>query len=414
MRLMESDSLFTQANKVIPGGVNSPVRAFKGLGIDPIFIDRGQGSRIVDTQGQSYLDFCLSWGALITGHAHPEIINAVSAALLKGTSFGAPTILETQMATLVCDLVPSIEKVRFVSSGTEAVMTALRLARGFTRRQKIIKFDGCYHGHSDAMLAEAGSGVADLPLSSSQGVSECVTADTLSLPYNDIGAFESLIAQSADQVAAVIMEPVPANMGLVVPHEGYLARIRELTQYYGIILIFDEVITGFRLGLGGAQEYFGVYPDLTCLGKIIGGGFPVGAVGGRSDIMCQLAPLGPVYQAGTLSGNPIAMTAGLSTLRYLATHSHIYKDLESRVTQFADAWRKSSPLTITSLGSMFTIFNTSQAVNNFSDAKKQDFALFKKRFLEYVNKGMYTPPSMFETSFISTEHTYEDLRQLLG
>jgi glutamate-1-semialdehyde 2,1-aminomutase len=404
---------FVLAQKYLAGGVNSPVRAFKGLAIDPVFIERGEGKYLFDINGKRYLDFCLSWGALMLGHAHPAVTEAVCAVVKKGTSFGAPTKQETKLAQLLCECVPSVERVRCVSSGTEAVMTAIRLARAFTGRNKILKFDGCYHGHSDCLLVSAGSGVAGLSQASSAGIPDGVFAQTLSIPFNDLPHLEKTLHEHGNDLAAVIIEPVPANMGLVLPHGGYLKAVRDLTTRRNILLVFDEVITGFRLGLGGAQERFGVTPDLTCLGKIIGGGFPVGAVGGRQDIMKLLAPEGPVYQAGTLSGNPVAMTAGITTVEWLRNNQKCYSDMELIVSDFAARWRGSSRFSIAHIGSMFTIFTCNHQVCNFKDAQDQSSSEFTTAFKRWLDNGIYLPPSRFETAFVSPFHTKEDMDSLL-
>ena len=404
---------FQEAQRFIAGGVNSPVRAFQGIGVDPLFIERGDGKYLYDVDGNKYVDFCLSWGALILGHGHPAVMEAVSAAVQRGTSFGTVTRLETALARRICGCMPSIERLRFVNSGTEAVMTAVRLARVFTGRNTLLKFDGCYHGHSDGMLVSAGSGVAGLPAASSAGVPADIIRHTISIPFNDPAAAEKTIEENRAGLAAVIIEPVAANMGLVLPADGYLEALRALTRRYGIVLIFDEVITGFRLGAGGAQERFGVYPDLTTLGKIIGGGFPVGAVGGRRDIMKLLAPNGPVYQAGTLSGNPVAMNAGIATLDYLVAHRELYDRLENMVRAFAEEWRRTSPLTINAIGSMFTIFQTSRPVRSFADAQSQDESAFAAWYRAKLAQGIYLPPSRFETAFVSACHDAGDLHSLL-
>lgn len=411
---MTQSSNFLEACKYIVGGVNSPVRSFKGLDLNPIFIDYGHGPYLFSTDCKQYLDFCLSWGSLILGHTHPVVIDAVKKVLLKGTSFGMPTVLETQMAKTICTIMPSIELIRFVNSGTEAVMTAIKLARAFTKREKILKFDGCYHGHYDPMLVSAGSGVSELPKANSSGIDIATISKTLSIPFNDIEALEKVIFENKSSLAALIIEPVPANMGVIIPKNGYLKAIRELTEKYKIVLIFDEVITGFRLGLNGAQGMFNIKPDLTCLGKIIGGGFPVGAVGGRKDIMLQLAPVGTVYQAGTLSGNPVAMAAGLATINYLKDNPDIYSRLEKIVKNFADEWKLKFDLTINAIGSMFTIFYTQKPVENFFHSQTQDFDLFKNIFIKLIEKGIFLPPSMYETAFISTEHTKNDLDKLIS
>lgn len=381
-----SQRLFLQAQEVLAGGVNSPVRAFKSVGGTPLFIQSAKGAAIRDADGSRYIDFVGSWGPMILGHSHSKVVAAIKAQAAKGTSFGAPTELETEMAELVCSAFPSIEKVRFVSSGTEAAMTALRLARARTGRDKIVKFSGCYHGHSDALLVKAGSGAATLGIPDSAGVTHGVSADTLALPYNDIAAAENLFEDMGDSIAAVIVEPVAANMGLVPPKPGFLKGLKNLTSRYGAVLIFDEVITGFRLEFGGAQTVFGITPDLTCLGKIIGGGLPVGAVGGRRDIMDLLAPLGPVYQAGTLSGNPLAMAAGLATLKELK-RTRPYSILKRRTEKLVAGL----PARVSQMGSLFTIF--------FDDERK-----YPKFFHALLEEGVYFPPSQFEVCFVSAAH----------
>ncbi|OHB69228.1 MAG: glutamate-1-semialdehyde-2,1-aminomutase [Planctomycetes bacterium RBG_16_43_13] len=407
------NNLFLEAKKYLAGGVNSPVRAFKGIGRHPIFVKKAKGKYLFGEDGKKYLDFCLSWGPLILGHAHPAVAEAVKRAVDKGTSFGAPTSIETEFARLICKTVPSIERIRFVNSGTEAVMSAIRLARGFTGKKKILKFDGCYHGHLDCLLAKAGSGVSSLPDSSSLGVSTDTIRHTISVPFNDMDILEKNIKRCRNDLAAVIVEPVAGNMGVVLPQKAYLKSLREITKQYKILLIFDEVITGFRVSLGGAQEYYKVIPDLTILGKIIGGGFPVGAFGGKKEIMDILAPDGGVYQAGTLSGNPIALTAGLTTVRYLIEHKNIYQQMDNIVSQFAHAWKIKSNLALNHIGSMFTIFYTKSPVANYSDALIQDSDLFKKQYKRYLDAGIYLPPSMFETAFISIRHTINDMERLL-
>ncbi|MBD3422596.1 MAG: glutamate-1-semialdehyde 2,1-aminomutase [Chitinivibrionales bacterium] len=411
---MTNSSLFQDALQVIPGGVDSPVRAFGALGTDPIFIARGSGKHIWSEDDRMYVDFCMSWGALLLGHGFPATIRAVEQALRRGTSFGAPTKLETELAAIIRRNVPSIEKVRFVNSGTEATMTAVRLARGYTNRPKIIKFDGCYHGHSDCLLTKAGSGAANLAEASSAGVPAEIVAHTISLPFNNLELVEQAFAKNAGRIAGVIVEPVPANMGVIVPRQEYLTALRKLTQKEGALLIFDEVITGFRVGLGGAQERFDIAPDLTTLGKVIGGGFPVGALGGRADIMDTLAPTGPVYQAGTLSGNPIAMTAGIASLSHAEQNPQIYSDMEAKISVFAERWRAHSNLSIAHIGSMFTIFCTENNVRHFEDAATQDGQTFKKLHTAWQEQGVYMPPSMFETAFISPLHTDEDLDLLIA
>jgi len=406
------NNLFNEAKKYIAGGVNSPVRAFKSIGIDPVFIQSAIGKYLKTTDGRDLLDFCLSWGPMILGHANPDVIKAVSEALEKGTSFGAPTKAETQLAKIICEAFDTIDKIRFVSSGTEAVMSAIRLARGFTGKDKILKFDGCYHGHSDSLLVAAGSGVAGIAQSTSLGVPEDIIKNTISIPFNDKQTFCETIEKNGKDIAAVIVEPVPGNMGVVLPKPGFLEVLRKVTAENEIILIFDEVITGFRLAFGGAQHVFSVQPDMTILGKIIGGGFPVGAFGGKKEIMNRLAPDGNVYQAGTLSGNPVAMAAGTATLQHLSANRQIYSKMDEILTNFAEKWQKSSKKTINHIGSMFTIFHTDNPVTNFTEAQNQISDDFRKFFIEKLDNGVYLPPSMFETAFISTEHTIENMDQL--
>ncbi len=406
-------NLFEEAKKYIAGGVNSPVRAFKSIGIDPVFIQSAKGKYLKTADGRQLLDFCLSWGPMILGHAPPVVVKAVTEALEKGTSFGTPTEAETQLAKIICGAFDSIDKVRLVSSGTEAVMSAIRLARGFTGKDIILKFDGCYHGHSDSLLVAAGSGVAGIAKSTSSGVPDDIIRNTISIPFNDEKTFQETVEKNAQKIAAVIVEPVPGNMGVVLPNPGFLQMLRKVTSENGIVLIFDEVITGFRLTFGGAQHVFDVQPDMTILGKIIGGGFPVGAFGGKKEIMDCLAPDGNVYQAGTLSGNPVAMAAGKATLQFLSKNRQIYTKTEEIVNNFAKNWKKTSKNTINFKSSMFTIFHTESPVTNFEEAQNQDLNSFRKFFLEKLEKGIYLPPSMFETAFISSEHTIEDLNLLL-
>ena len=406
-------NLFNEAKKYIAGGVNSPVRAFKSIGIDPVFIQSAKGKYLKTADGRQLLDFCLSWGPMILGHANPIVLKAVSKSLEKGTSFGAPTEAETKLAKIICDAFESIDKVRFVSSGTEAVMSAIRLARGFSNKDKILKFDGCYHGHSDSLLVAAGSGVAGISKSTSSGVPNDFLKNTISIPFNDEKIFCETIEKNAKNIAAVIVEPVPGNMGVVLPKPGFLEIVRKVTAEKEIVLIFDEVITGFRLTFGGAQHLFDVQPDMTILGKIIGGGFPVGAFGGKKDIMKCLAPDGDVYQAGTLSGNPVAMAAGISTLQFLSKNRQKYVEMNEIVSKFAKNWQKTSKNTINFKNSMFTIFHTEKPVTNFIEAQNQSSEDFRKFYIENLEKGIYLPPSMFETAFISTEHTIEDLNLLL-
>ena len=408
------NNLFSEAKKYIAGGVNSPVRAFKSIGIDPVFIQSAKGKYLKTADGRQLLDFCLSWGPMILGHANPIVLKAVSEALEKGTSFGAPTEAETELAKIICDAFDSIDKLRFVSSGTEAVMSAIRLARGFSKKDKILKFDGCYHGHSDSLLVAAGSGVAGISQSTSSGVPNDIIKNTISIPYNDAKIFCETIEKNAKNIAAVIIEPVPGNMGVVLPKPGFLEIVRKVTDENKIVLIFDEVITGFRLTFGGAQHVFDVQPDLTILGKIIGGGFPVGAFGGKNEIMECLAPEGDVYQAGTLSGNPVAMAAGTATLQFLSKNLQKYVEMNEIVSKFAKNWQKTSKKTINFKNSMFTIFHTESPVTNFVEAQNQNPEDFRKFYLDKLEKGIYLPPSMFETAFVSTEHTIEDLNLLTG
>jgi glutamate-1-semialdehyde 2,1-aminomutase len=389
----------------MPGGVNSPVRAFGGVGGDPIFIERASGPYLFDVDGNRYLDYVQSWGPMILGHACSEVRQAVSEAAVHGFSFGAPTAAESELARLVIASVPSIEMVRFVNSGTEATMSALRLARAYTGRNKIIKFSGCYHGHADQLLVQAGSGVATMGLPDSPGVPAATTGHTLTAPYNDAGAVEELLRASPDDIAAVIVEPVAANMGVVLPHPGFLEELRRLTREYGALLIFDEVITGFRLALGGMQERTGVLPDLTCLGKIIGGGMPVGAYGGRRAIMELVAPAGPMYQAGTLSGNPLAMAAGLATLTRLRQPGQ-YAELERKAALLGDGLadvlqQAQVPAQLVRIGSLFTLFFTTRPVANYADAKTSDTRRFASFFWQMLHRGIYLPPSQFEACFVS-------------
>ena len=409
-----SSRYFEEAKKVIPGGVNSPVRACQSVGCDPIFVEQGSGCYIEDADGNSYVDYVCSWGPMITGHCHPEINAAVASALESGTSFGIPTWREVELARRICEYVPSVEMVRLVNSGTEATMSAIRLARGYTGRKKIVKFDGCYHGHADSFLVKAGSGVATLGIPGSPGIPEEIVANTVSIPFNDIDALASLVKADADNIAAVIMEPVPANMGVILPVEGYLEGVRELTAKHGIVLIFDEVITGFRLGLGGAQEYFGITPDLTTMGKIIGGGLPVGAYGGKKEIMEQIAPAGPVYQAGTLSGNPLATAAGLAALDILSRPG-TYETLEQKGEAMAQGYRRAAAesgvkCTVQGIGSMLTCFFGQEGpVKNFEQALKSDTDMYARFFRSMLAQGIYIAPSQFEAAMISTAHTWDDI-----
>jgi glutamate-1-semialdehyde 2,1-aminomutase len=414
----KSRRLFKEASRYLPGGVDSPVRAFKAVGGTPIFIERGCGSKIYDVDGNCYIDYVGSWGPLILGHADKRITGALKKALDKGTSYGAATELETTLAKLVSEAMPSVEMVRFVNSGTEAAMSALRLARAFTDREKIIKFAGCYHGHSDGLLVSGGSGMATLGIPDSPGVPRSVARTTLVAPYNDIGAVRSLFEKYPGSIAAVIVEPIAANMGVVLPDRGFLGALRRLTSKHGALLIFDEVITGFRVAYGGAQEIYGIKPDLTCLGKIIGGGLPVGAYGGRRDIMGMVAPAGKVYQAGTLSGNPLAMTAGVEMLRALRRPG-TYDSLEEKAAALQNglaeaACEASLPVTITRAGSIMTMFFTDKMVSNYESAMDSDTGLFSRFFLGLLQHGIYWPPSQFEAAFVSIAHNATDLKKTVN
>jgi glutamate-1-semialdehyde 2,1-aminomutase len=413
----KSQELFRKALELLPGGVSSPVRAFRAVGGDPVFIASGSGSRITDVDGVTYIDYVGSWGPLILGHSHPEVVEAIARALQSGTSFGASIAGEIDLAERIQAALPSVEKVRFVNSGTEATLSALRVARAATGREKILKFEGCYHGHSDSLLVKAGSGVATLGLPDSPGVPRCLAELTLTAPFNDFAALEETFRQRRDEIAAVIVEPVAGNMGCVSPARGYLEKLRSLTAEQGTVLIFDEVMTGFRLAQGGAQGLLGITPDMTTLGKIIGGGLPVGAYGGRAELMNLVAPAGPVYQAGTLSGNPLAMAAGAKTLEILSRPG-VYERLETLTAKLkaglkVAATKAGKDLTVNRAGSMFTPFFTSVPVVDFASAKKADTAAFGRFFRSMLEHGVYLPPSQFEAAFVSTAHSNEDIQQTI-
>jgi glutamate-1-semialdehyde 2,1-aminomutase len=407
MNHSRSEELFACAQQLIPGGVNSPVRAFRGVGGTPPFIARGEGSHIYDVDGNEYIDYVLSWGPLILGHCFPPVMDALREVLAIGTSFGAPTEREVELAQLIHECVPSIEMVRLVSSGTEATMSALRVARGFTGRDLTIKFEGCYHGHVDSLLVKAGSGMATLGIADTAGVPGSFAATTIALPFNSIAAVESAFREHGDKIAAVIVEPVVGNMGCVPPLPGFLEVLREVTARHGALLIFDEVMTGFRLALGGAQERFGIRPDLTTLGKIVGGGMPLAAYGGRADIMNKIAPTGPIYQAGTLSGNPMAVSAGIAMLRHLKSHPEVYEIIERRTAQLtADV---PPNVTINRVGSMFTFFFTSEPVTDWESAKRADTGRFRQFFHWMLDRGVYLAPSQYEAGFVSVAHSEQDI-----
>jgi len=413
MNVSKSKKLFDAAQKVIPGGVNSPVRAFRAVGGQPLFIDRAEGAYVWDADGNRYIDYVLSWGPLILGHANPQVVQALQQAAKRGTSYGAPTALETELAELVCDMVPSAEQVRFVNSGTEATMSVLRLARAFTGRDKIIKLQGNYHGHADFLLVQAGSGVATLGLPDSPGVPQGTVQDTLTAPFNNLEAIEMLFKQQGEQIAAIILEPVAGNMGVIPPVEGYLEGLRQLCDQYGTLLIFDEVMTGFRVGLGGAQEHYGVTPDLTALGKVIGGGLPVGAYAGRQKIMQTVAPAGSMYQAGTLSGNPLAMTAGIETLKALREPG-VFDGLVKDATRLCEgigaaAEAAGIPVFQTQVGTMFCTYFVDQPVTDWDSASMSNTQLYARFFRAMLERGVYLAPSQYEAGFFSTAHTREIL-----
>ncbi|MEI6610427.1 MAG: glutamate-1-semialdehyde 2,1-aminomutase [Deltaproteobacteria bacterium] len=410
---------FSQARLVISGGVNSPVRAWKAVGGDPVFISKAKGSKIYDVAGREYIDYVLSWGPMILGHAHPEIVAAICDAAQRGTSFGAPTEAETQMAQLICSAIPSIDLLRMTSSGTEATITAIRLARGFTGRKLIAKFDGCYHGHADSLLIKAGSGVATFGIPGSSGIPEEIAQLTLSLPYNNIETVQAAIDRYGSDLAAIIVEPVAGNMGVILPNESFLKKLRELTAKNGIVLIFDEVITGFRFSFGGYQNLIGIKPDLTCLGKIIGGGMPVGAIGGKKEIMERLAPLGDIYQAGTLSGNPLAMSAGIATLNILKTKANSFAALSDKTNQICLEMEKlfkakGIAVCINRVYSMFTIFFQEGPVNDLTSAQKSDMAMFARFFHGMLKNGVWLAPSQLESAFLSFAHSDSDINFTLN
>lgn len=417
MNRTKSESLFKTAQQYIPGGVNSPVRAFKGVGGTPLFMAKGKGSRLWDVDGNEFIDYNASWGPLIFGHAHPRIVSAVKQAAERGTSFGTPTELEIEMAKKVIDCVPSLERVRMVSSGTEATMSAIRLARGYTRRDKIVKFEGNFHGHGDSLLVKSGSGLMSLGIPDCPGVIEDLAKNTLTLPYNNAAAVKELFDKMGGEIACLIVEPIAGNMGVVPPKEGFLQTLRDVTTQHGALLIFDEVITGFRVSLGGAQKLYGITPDLTTLGKIIGGGLPVGAYGGKKEIMDHIAPVGSVYQAGTLSGNPLAMAAGLEMLNLLSEPG-VYEDLEKKSRRLCEGFRDNAtstgvPAFFTRVGSMFSMFFTDKEVVDFETVSTCDLEFFKRYFHAMLEEGVYIACSQFEAGFMSAVHTEEDIDRTL-
>jgi glutamate-1-semialdehyde 2,1-aminomutase len=407
MNTAQSEALFSRAQQSIPGGVNSPVRAFRGVGGTPRFFARGEGSHVWDVDGNEYIDYVCSWGPLITGHRPQPVLDAITSVLEIGTTFGAPTGREVELAELIIDAVPSIEMVRLVNSGTEASMSALRVARGFTGRELTVKFEGCYHGHVDSLLVKAGSGVATLGLPDTAGVPCRFAETTIALPFNDLDAVESAFQRDGDKIAALIVEPVVGNMGCVPPQPGFLEGLRRITEHYGALLIFDEVMTGFRLSRGGAQKLFNIKPDMTLLGKIVGGGLPLAAYGGRADIMRKVAPVGPVYQAGTLSGNPVAVTAGIAMLQYLEANPDVYDTLEKSTAQLTA--RVPPGLCVNRVGSMYTFFFQPGPVRNYEDAKRSDTVAFSRFFHHLLERGVYFPPSQYEAGFVSAAHTPADI-----
>ena len=412
----QSIDAYKEAVDLMPGGVNSPVRAFKSVGMNPIFVQSGKGSKIYDIDGNEYIDYVLSWGPLILGHADDRVVSKLKEVAENGTSFGAPTLLESELARLVIERVPSIEMVRMVNSGTEATMSALRLARGYTGRNKILKFEGCYHGHGDSLLIKAGSGVATLGLPDSPGVPESVAQQTITVPYNDIESVRYAFEQYGTDIAAIIVEPVSGNMGVVPPKDDFLTNLRDITEKHGSLLIFDEVMTGFRVGYESAQGHFGVTPDITCLGKVIGGGLPVGAYGGKREIMERVAPVGDIYQAGTLSGNPLAMTAGLETLKAMTKEA--YEQLNTKVDQLVQGYKEAAEkhgisLQINRVGSMVGVFFNSEPVINYETASSSDTDRFAQYYRSMAEQGIFLPPSQFEGLFVSAAHTDEDIRQTI-
>jgi len=415
--MFKSEALWQRAQTFLPGGVNSPVRAWRSVKGKPLFIERAKGAKIYDVDDHEYIDYVCSWGPMIVGHAHEEVIEAIKHTASKGTSFGAPTEVEVELAEMIVKAFPSIEKVRMVNSGTEATMSALRLARAYTRRDKVIKFDGCYHGHADSFLVKAGSGLATLGIPASPGVPEDLTKHTISLPYNDLSAVEKTFEQIGKEIACIIVEPVAGNMGVVLPEEGFLKGLRRVTQRYGSLLIFDEVITGFRVSWGGAQLHYGIDPDLTCLGKIIGGGMPVGAYGGKKEIMSLIAPQGQVYQAGTLSGNPLAMSAGLATLKILQ-RPEVYEELERKTKQLTEGIKQAAnetgiSLQINQIASMFSLFFNKEPVTDYEGVLKSDSDMFIKYFYGMLKRGIYLAPSAYEASFVSLAHTDGDIKKTI-
>jgi glutamate-1-semialdehyde 2,1-aminomutase len=413
MNHSKSRALFERAQKRIPGGVNSPVRAFRAVGGDPPFLARGQGARVFDVDGNEYIDYVGSWGPLLLGHRHPVIIEALERALDIGTSFGAPTEAEVEFAEQIHRAMPSVELVRLVNSGTEAAMAAIRVARGFTGRDLIVKFEGCYHGHTDSLLVKAGSGVATFGIADSVGVPAAFSATTIALPFNSPEAVEEAFRRHGDRIAGVIVEPVVGNAGCIPPAPDFLPLLRRVTEKHGALLLFDEVMTGFRLAYGGAQQLFGIRPDLTILGKVIGGGLPIAAYGGRADIMSKVSPLGPIYQAGTLSGNPLAVAGGLAALRFLEQHPEIYEQLEERSERLCQGL-EGTGFTVNRVGSMFTLFFTPGPVTDYEAAKKSDTEAFARYFRAMLEKGIYLPPSQFEAAFLSAAHTAEDIDKTIA